>query len=213
MGITVASSYYINNSNPSPYHSSSGASDSSDAPPTSFPTIQHNAEEPENAPAPAPSPSPPTPPQALVFLTSSKTRQGLSIAHAITAEAVKVTSKTVELVDGMIEKVIAGSDTRTLESTPRPSQPLSPGPSLPEPTGPETLTPTLRADTTSDAQPQVQLSIKDSLLISADLVFSTLGNSTQRAFQVGTEQFGKIVNHKYTHYSNNTHLSLIVLYL
>jgi spartin len=148
MGIAVASSYYINNSNPSPYHSSSGASGSSDAP-AFLPTIQHNTEEPKNAPSPSPSPQLSlTPPQALVFLTSSKMRQGLSIAHAITAEAVKVTSKTVDLVDGMIENVIAGSDTRTPESTPRPSQPLSPGPSLPEPTGPETLTPTLRSDTT-----------------------------------------------------------------
>jgi len=58
--------------------------------------------------------------------------------------------------------------------------------------------------TPPEAQPPGQISTTDSVLISADLIltsagliFSTLNNSTQRALKVGTEEFGKIVNHRY----------------
>jgi len=51
--------------------------------------------------------------------------------------------------------------------------------------------------TTSEAQPPAQISTANSILTSADLILSTLDNSSRRVFRTGTEQFGKVVSHKY----------------
>ena len=55
-------------------------------------------------------------PQALVFFTSSKTRQGLSTAHTTSTEAVAVSSKTTMPVDDSIQQVMGwlNVETRTL---------------------------------------------------------------------------------------------------
>jgi spartin len=202
--ISAASAYYINNSNPSPYHSSQGTtnpSGSSDAHGTApYPvsissasmtlTVQDDTKKPQHLPPP---------PTALVLLTSSKTRQGLSVVHGISTEAAKVSSKTVELVDGMIQQVMGRSKTQTPESTPPPSQSSSPEHSLhpsaacPPPLESGTLIPMASTTSPSGAQPRTQVS---GLLISADLILSSLNNSTRRVFTVGTEQFEKIVSHK-----------------
>ena len=192
--ITAASSYYINHSSPSSYHSSLGTPEpgtsgsSSDAigtaPSSSTIAIQD---------------LPPSPLEPPAFFASLKTRQGLSIAHAISTGVVAASSKTVALVDEMIQQVM---ETRTPQPIPAPSQSVSPIPSLAAPASPlpGTLIP---LSTPPEAQPPGQISTTDSVLISADLIltsagliFSTLNNSTQRALKVGTEEFGKIVNHK-----------------
>ncbi|KAF9023045.1 hypothetical protein BDZ89DRAFT_1136993 [Hymenopellis radicata] len=80
--LSGASQLYINHSAPSPHHPDNAA----------------------NASGP-----PKPPPRALVFLTSDKTRQNLSTAHAYTGKAVKVSGKTIGMINGMIKKTM-GSD-------------------------------------------------------------------------------------------------------
>ena len=93
----------------------------------------------------------------------------------------------------MIQQVMTGSEP---ESILRPSQSLS---SVPSPPAPACPLPSqngipMPQPATSDVQPQ--MSTKASLLTSANLISSTLDHSTRRVFQVGTEQFGKIISHK-----------------
>ncbi|KAF8966484.1 hypothetical protein BDZ97DRAFT_1657594 [Flammula alnicola] len=183
--ITTGSSYYIAHSDASPYHSAAGT--------------------PSNSKGSSPVP----PPRALVFLTSERTRNRLSKVHALSGEAVKSSAKTVALIDSMISHAIGAKPTCTKYSATgvpasgsNPS--LSPsGPPLP----PHTPSPTpLRSDAGTSAAgaltqqpplPERRLKAKDHILISADLILSTIDDSTRRILDVGTEQIGKVVNHKY----------------
>lgn len=178
--MTAASSYYINHSDPSPHHSGpSGSSDVLDtASSTTTAAVQHKY--PEDS----------QPPQALVFLRSPQTRQGLSIVHDISTKAVKVSSKTVELVDDVVKQVMGATDHPSQSSSPVPS--LSPSA---RPLSPQSGT-LIPLPSTSGVQPRAQISTEERLLASADLILSTLDDSARRVFNVGTEELGKVVGHK-----------------
>lgn len=94
--ITVASDYYVGHSQASPHHST--------------------------APAPTPSAArglngaaPPIPPRprALVFLTSEKTRKGMSTVHTVSGQAVKISGKTISTIDSMIRRAMGAKPKRT----------------------------------------------------------------------------------------------------
>ena len=257
--ITSASSYYISHSAPSSHAPSSAtrASSTSTNPP-------------------------PPPPRALVFLTSERTRKGLAGVHAVSGQAVNVSSKTVTLVDNMIRRAMGGkakegkrtglssssasmlapgpgpartsprlpprtpspspfappayqsSNSLTLNHNPPlpprlPPRTLSPSPfappayqssnsltlnhnpplpprqpsPAPSPYGPASLRPpfppqTLSAHPDSMNPPmQPRLSTKHRLLLSADLILSTLDHSTRQILDVGTDRLGAVVGHKY----------------
>ena len=224
--ITSASSYYISHSAPSSHAPSSAtrASSTSTNPP-------------------------PPPPRALVFLTSERTRKGLAGVHAVSGQAVNVSSKTVTLVDNMIRRAMGGkakegkrtglssSSASMLAPGPGPARtsprlpPRTPSPSpfappayqssnsltlnhnpplpprqpspAPSPYGPASLRPpfppqTLSAHPDSMNPPmQPRLSTKHRLLLSADLILSTLDHSTRQILDVGTDRLGAVVGHKY----------------
>ncbi|RDB24224.1 hypothetical protein Hypma_008599 [Hypsizygus marmoreus] len=96
--ITTASSYYIAHSTPSPHHSSSST------PSSSTPS--------SGTPKSTPGTPKPPPPPALVFLTSERTRKGLAGVHAVSGQAVKVSSKTVSAIDSMIRRAMGGKAKR-----------------------------------------------------------------------------------------------------
>ncbi|KDR81921.1 hypothetical protein GALMADRAFT_135312 [Galerina marginata CBS 339.88] len=218
--ITTASSLYISHSSPSPHHS--------------------GAPTPTGSKGPSLAP-PPLPPRALVFLTSEKTRKGLSTVHTISGEAVKVSANTIRLLDKMIRRAmganpkrqqyfahgtpLAGPSSASLVGPPLP--PLTPSPfsrgyASPPPyspsggksssPGPEKPSLPPRRSMTSvpshsgavhvpqaNVPPQLppRLKTKDHLIISADLILSTIDSSTRKMLDVGTEQIGRVVGHKY----------------
>ncbi|KAJ3514180.1 hypothetical protein NLJ89_g2519 [Agrocybe chaxingu] len=216
--ITTASSFYISHSQPSPHHSTAGTP----------------------ARATSPGAPPPLPPRALVFLTSEKTRKGLSTVHTMSGEAVKISSKTVGVIDNLIRRAMGAKTKRTKYFTtgvPASGEAPTPGLLSPNPTGPP-LTPRSKSPSpspislspsyfrgsekpplprrsTSPGPPplpprsptapvegsatplQPRLTTKDRLLISADLILSTIDDSTRRLLDTGTEQLGRVVGHKY----------------
>ncbi|KAH9939583.1 hypothetical protein B0H21DRAFT_756277 [Amylocystis lapponica] len=86
-GVTSASTYYINHSTPAPY-----APDSNSSPPSSA----------ESAP---------NPPRVLQALTSPQAHAALAQAHTFSGQAVRVSQRTVELVEGMIRRAVGGQPT------------------------------------------------------------------------------------------------------
>ncbi|KAG5732746.1 hypothetical protein E4T56_gene16717 [Termitomyces sp. T112] len=213
--ITTASDYYISHSKPSPHHSA--------------------------FPSPAAGTSPP--PRALVFLTSERTRKGLAGVHAVSSQAVKVSSKTVSTIDSMIRRAMGSKpkqerlfskpvDPSGLSATssypgisPPPFPPRAPSPSYaylsplpgslnqpslsadgkpplpprrsPSPAPLRTLPGASDKPTIVAPQPRVPLSKKERILLSADLILSTIDHDTRRLLNTGTASISSIIGHKY----------------
>jgi spartin len=207
--ITTASSFYGAHSTPSPHHPSSGPSTRAGPPPP--------------------------PPRALVFLTSERTQKGLASVHAVSGEAVKVSSKTINHIDSMIRRAMGARPRRRerqdLSSTPASIGYLSPGgsppplpPRTPSPSGstsrfalpsydsvvngtkpPLPTRPSLPASSSPlplptlapHAPPSLKLTTKDRVLLSLDLILSTIDDSARRVLDTGTQEIGKVVGHTY----------------
>jgi spartin len=214
--ITAGSNYYISHSSASPHHSANG----------------RGTPNPSGSSSTAP---PPVPPRALVFLTSEKTRKHLSTVHTLTGEAVKISTKTVNMVDGMIRRAMGAKPKRTkyfsAGSTAAASGHLSPntvapsGPSRSSAPSPSSkfglappaytayqpgasekpMLPSRRSPSPAPAAsgpappplPPRALKKKDHILISADLILSTIDDAARRILDAGTENVGKVVGHKY----------------
>ncbi|KAJ7684493.1 hypothetical protein DFH06DRAFT_1155820 [Mycena polygramma] len=218
--ISAGSSYYMSHSKPSTQRAastSSVASSGSSAPP-------------------------PLPPRAVAFLSSARTRQGLAAVHSVSGQAVKVSAKTVAVIDGMIKAAIGSSKGKgraqatpgltpgrpTLPpraSSPTPSSlappppytssaaekpPLpprrqpSPSPSRSSSPLPPSLPPRKSGGPSGSGEPTpagervtTKLSNTTRILLSADLILSTLDNSTRRILDSGTQNLGTVVGHKY----------------
>ena len=205
--ITTASSLYVAHSTPSPHHPSSGPSTHA-------------------------GPPPPPPPRALVFLTSERTQKGLASVHAVSGEAVKVSSKTINHIDSMIRRAMGARPRRRerqdLSSTPATIGYLSPGgsppplpprtpspsgstsrfalpsydsvvngPKPPLPTRPSSSSPLSPPTLAPQAPPSLKLTTKDRVLLSLDLILSTIDNSARRVLDTGTQEIGKVIGHKY----------------
>ena len=215
--ITTASSYYVSHSAASPHHSGTSASGT--------PSTSRGG---TLAP-------PPLPPRALVFLSSEKTRKGLSTVHAMSGQAVKVSTKTIGLIDNMIRRAMGAKPKRTkyfphgvpasgpsgkslatgppfLTRSPSPSSSsystlapppyspsgeksdsLAPGSAFPSRRSPSPAAPPLPP---RSGETQPRLTTKDHILISADLILSTIDHSARRMLDTGTEEIGKVVGHK-----------------
>jgi len=236
MTMSSATNLYISHSSPSPHHTGANAT----------PAPNNNNNNNNKSPAAAsssstPPPLPPRPPRVLVFLTSEKTRKGLSTVHSLSAEAVKMSSKTILAIDSMIRRAMgarpkrdryfASSSSQGLASLPplpsRPSAPdtsLSPAPppyegvekprhhsafdppekgTAPVPP-PRTssypvrppLPPRAQAITSLALPVQPQLTTKERLLISADLILSVLDDSTRKLLDSAPDSVGRIMAHK-----------------
>lgn len=192
--ITSASTYAIKNINPHPSTSSNNqASGSSSKDP--------------NAP-------PPLPPRALVLLTSPRTRKGLQTVHAMSGQAVQVSAKTIGMLDGIIKKVV-GKDSKgkgretAIAAPPMIASTLSPGGVAPRSSSPGPAPPPYaekpplpprnnsRAPSPQPpALPPRTLNTKTRLILSADLILSTLDNSMKQIMDVGGQQLGAVVGHK-----------------
>ncbi|KAI8999085.1 hypothetical protein BD414DRAFT_476947 [Trametes punicea] len=101
-GLTNAANYYIQHSTPSPHASGSRTPQDPNAPP-------------------------PPPPRALLLLSHPRTHATLSRAYAISGQAVRVSQKTVGIVENMIRRAVGnGQDQSKAAATPsRLSRPAS----------------------------------------------------------------------------------------
>ncbi|KAJ7348985.1 hypothetical protein DFH08DRAFT_697168 [Mycena albidolilacea] len=182
----------------------------------------------------SPSGSSQLPPRAVAFLSSARTRKGLAAVHSVSGEAVKVSAKTVTLIDGMIKRAVGNSKGKgrlqpqaTLNPsmkpplpprTPSPSRPASslapPPPYTSAPSEKPPLPPRRSPSPTPPTRPvlpprksgepaasgeavAIKLSKKARILLSADLIWSTIDNSTKRILDAGTQNLGTVVGHKY----------------
>jgi len=174
----------------------------------------------------SPAPSSQKPSNAVVFLTSASTRKGLSAVHAMSGQAVQVSTKTLSMVDGMIRRAMGGKakDSSRLNlasmpsgtgKTPVPSRSPSPMPppaynekpplpsranpsssSLSTP-NPSTTSSSGRSSPVPPPLPPRKLGTKAKLVLSADLVWSTLDNAAKQLLDVSSERIGAVVGHKY----------------
>ncbi|KAJ7494493.1 hypothetical protein B0H11DRAFT_2004914 [Mycena galericulata] len=213
--LSAGSSYYTSHSKASPQPVASTSSASSSGPP-------------------------PLPPRAVAFLSSARTRKGLAAVHSASGEAVKVSAKTIQLLEELIKSAVGsskgkGKASSTLAPGPKPPLPPripSPSPSYLAPPPPYTSSagekpplPPRRQPSPSPSSPakgpgpplpprtnsgaptnlgtapeekfSVKLSTTTRILLSADLILSTIDNSTRRLFDAGTDNLGTVVGHKY----------------
>ncbi|KAJ3570121.1 hypothetical protein NP233_g4612 [Leucocoprinus birnbaumii] len=229
--ITTASNLYISKTNPSPHHSSANLT-----------TSNAGSEKRSTSPIPGRSPSPnppPLPPRALVFLTSDRTRKNLRSVHTISGQAVRVSAKTVQKIDGMIRRAMgARPKENRLGSFPSRPNSLTPvsyaSSSIPSGQVPYAIyTPTLmfhaqhpvhlnllrfplartlyyhhlthnhlpqqtqQLNPFADPPIQPKLTTTHRLLISADLILSTIDDSARRILDSGTNNLGRVMHHKY----------------
>ncbi|KAI0355046.1 hypothetical protein OH77DRAFT_1496245 [Trametes cingulata] len=103
-GLTNAASYYIKHSTPSPHASG-----------TQTPASSKDGTTP-----------PPPPPRALLLLSHPRTHTTLSRAYAISGQAVKVSQKTVGVVEKMIRRAVGGQQ----KPNPGASRPPPPPPRM-----------------------------------------------------------------------------------
>ncbi|KAF9228799.1 hypothetical protein BS17DRAFT_744941 [Gyrodon lividus] len=183
--MTSASSYYISHSQPhSPGSSSSGSSTGA-------------------------------PPRALVLLTSKSVQKGLSTVHAMSAQAATVSKRTVSLLDQMIKRTMGRDGSAApaaYASVPPPPSPGSPPPydtsppfrsaqasdSLKPPLPPRSVSPQPPASTSAQSPTsRPPLKMRYRLLLSADLILSTMDSSMKQVVSVGGEALGRAVEHKY----------------
>lgn len=182
-GITSASNYYIAHSTPGTPASTSGA----------------------NSP--------------VVPTTPSVTNSTLAKAHALSGQARAATAKTADVVGGMIRYAVGGKSKPSSSST-TPSAYTSPPPRSPLPQGPPPPYPVYTPkqhpqhaqdglDNSLDAKlaageptdepggPRKPVRTIDRVIMSANLVLTTVDDSARRVFEVGSDRLGAVVGHKY----------------
>jgi spartin len=145
--------------------------------------------------------------KATVFLSADKGRSGLASVHAFSGQAVKVSHQTLKFIDKMIDKAIGGPGSsvkgKVTATSPTPtSQPSSAflAPDSKPPLPPRrTPSPDGAAPGPSTKPPQLpprNLSRKARLVLSADLILSTLDESVKQLLDVSTGSIDAFVSHK-----------------
>jgi spartin len=189
--ITSASSYAIKHSEPHP--SASKSKSSSGTPP-------------------------PLPPRAIALLTSERTRKGISTVHAMSGQAVQISTQTLGLLDKMIKRAVGskGKRGRIRESIPMGGSTLSPGSIAspvtrsrsPSPVPPPysekpplpprpSRSPSPLPPSSSSMGPVDRLRKRDRFIISADMILTSIDDSAKQIMDVGGQQLNAVIGHKY----------------
>ena len=119
-----------------------------------------------------------------ISINSPRTRLALTQAHVVSGKAVKVSSKTLEVVDGLVKKAVG----RKEKMKPRnpPSQEVK-----------QSLTPSSNFSDPGLHPPQPTLRKKDKIILSAEVVLATIEESINRLLDVSSEEITRVVTHKY----------------
>ncbi|KAF7298506.1 Senescence domain-containing protein [Mycena kentingensis (nom. inval.)] len=162
---------------------------------------------------PPPGTPPPLPARAVSFISSARTRKGLGAMHTVSGQAVKVSAKTVETIDKMIKRAMGNTKPgrvkladmaagqrggSTLEPPPYSAGPPLPPRRTPSPSpvrGPASAPPLPpRAEPST---PAPKLSKTARILLSADLILSTIDTSVKRLLDGGQQNVNSVVTHRY----------------
>ncbi|KAJ3973509.1 senescence-associated protein-domain-containing protein [Lentinula raphanica] len=156
--------------------------------------------------------------KAVAFISSSRTQTGLTHAHALTAQAVKVSGKTLSLIDDMIGKIVGSkpkskspNTSSSRSATLPPPYSASPYPSADSkpPLPPRNLStssqltpekPPLPPRSNTPQAPPLPprtLTKKAKLVLSADLIMSTIDQSLKQLIDVGGRSATRVVEHRY----------------
>jgi spartin len=184
-GITSASNYYISHTKP-------------------------------GTPQPPPGSTSPRP-----TLSPSTSSSALAMAHTVTDTARAATQRTSDMVGDMIARAMGGK-TKSVPSTPAASAPVSasstPSYASPQPQGPpppytvyapkrkpqlpsrpqsEKTAPECEKDEVVGSETlKGPPGVKDKLLMSANLIITTVDDSARRMFEVSADRLGAVVGHK-----------------
>ncbi len=134
----------------------------------------------------------------------------LARAYNLSGQAARASSRTADAVEGLIRRAVGGKD----KATPPPRATFNPGPPseishstppayavyLPKhkPQLSQTSAEKDRKDVrvSPDENSDKPLRTLDKVLLSANLVLSTVDDSARRVFEVGSERLGAVVGHK-----------------
>ena len=148
---------------------------------------------PSDPPSRPSSPGPPLPHRGIV-ISSPRTRSALTQAHTVSGKAVKVSTKTVEVVDSLIKKAVGRKERANPTSGTRGVPPNLPprdggkgGPTPPS-TSFDSAPPPL--------PPRPALRTRDKVILSAEVVLSTIDESIRRILDTGSEEITRVVGHK-----------------
>ncbi|KAF5373121.1 hypothetical protein D9758_001486 [Tetrapyrgos nigripes] len=189
--------------------------------------------------SPASGTNSPAPP---VFLTSERTRKNLANVHAVSTQAAQVSSKTLKIIDGMIEKVVSGNKGKGKKTTMSPAAAYASGagagtsgitlgtvgattsasanapppyssnpnlavnpdgkPGLPPRRSPSPQPPTITTASSSSSGlgpplPPRKLDTKARVILSADMILSTIDESIHKLLESGEKNITAVVGHKY----------------
>jgi spartin len=170
-GVNYATNYYIKHSEPSSKHSSPATSSSSLATTSkasrSRPSV-HGA----------------------VIVKNSKTRTALVQAHAISGTAVKISGKTIELVDSLIKKAVGAENSKSKPERLHP--PVTRPPYMPQSNPGYTE----RGEGPPPLPPRLHLRKRDRIILSADLILSTIEESARQFLDAGQSDITQVLTHK-----------------
>ncbi|KAJ8093505.1 hypothetical protein PM082_020363 [Marasmius tenuissimus] len=230
--INSASSYYINNSTPSP-HVPAASLHAQDPSSSSFPPEKDRAggSGPGSAStsgAVTPNQTPPPPSRTVLFLSSERTRKGLTNIHAVSGQAVKVSTKTIKFIDDVIFQAVGGKKAKQARANTNANANANGKPELPPRAGSSSLapppyssTPNLHQNLGADGKPALpprapspsptaspvngqapplpprKIKTTARIILSADLILSTIEESTKRIINISADRADAMIRHKH----------------
>lgn len=136
---------------------------------------------------PSPSPAPPSHGGGIV-ISNPRTRSALTQAHMVSGKAVKVSAKTIEVVDSLIKKAVGRNERARAQNPPNTPPSYEGKGGLAPPSGYPGVGPPLPS--------RPKLRKRDKLILSADVVLSTIEESIKRVLDSGSEEVTRVVTHK-----------------
>jgi len=109
----------------------------------------------------------------------------LTQAHIVSGKAVQVSTKTIEVVGSLVKKAVGRKERAKAQNPPN---------LPPRQDGKRSLTPSSDRGPTLPTRPMLRK--RDKLILSAEVVFSTIEESLNRVLDTSSEEITRIVTHK-----------------
>jgi spartin len=123
----------------------------------------------------------------------------LTQAHIVSGKAVKVSAKTLDVVEGLVKKAVGRKEKAKAQNTPN-LPPRQDGKRSPAPTP-------VFSGANPSLPPRPTLRKRDKLILSAEVVFATMEESLHRILDTSSEEITRVVTHKYAQSSRSRYLA------